>query len=203
MKIDEFVTARPHNYVQEEKVERKMLGQCAAILMASDRDWAARCAEIVREAGMGESYPFLGIDDIARRLRKTPIQYLIVNYRVEEEALNQAVTAVRNHHESGVRFMPIVIFTRDSSAATALHFLKMGCDDIITFPSTHGYLAERLAHQIGRKLDFVHHGEYFGLDRPSLREDEGEAPEHFTIFRDPAHGIKILSQGRKPGRHAG
>jgi len=182
-----------------------MLGQCAAILMAPERDWAARCGEIVREAGMGESYLFLGIDDIARRLRKTPIQYLIVNYRIGEQALAETIMAVRHHHESGVRFMPIIIFTRDSSAATALHFLKMGCDDIITFPATRDYLAERLAHQIGRKLEFVHHGAYFGLDRPSLREDEGEgeAPEHFTIFRDPAHGIKILAQGKKPARHVG
>lgn len=182
-----------------------MLGQCAAILMAPDRNWVARCGEIIREAGMGESCLYLGVDDIARRLRKTPIQYLIVNYRVGEQALSETVTAVRQHHDAGVRFMPIVIFTRDSSASTALHFLKMGCDDIINFPATQDDLAERLTHQIGRKLDFVHHGAYFGLDRPSLREEEseGEVPEHFTIFRDPAHGIKILSQGKKPARHVG
>lgn len=182
-----------------------MLGQCAAIHMAPDRDWAARCGTIVREAEVGEACLFLGIEDIARRLRKTPIQYLIVNYRIGQAALGEVIAAVRRHHEAGVRFMPIIVFTRDSGTATALDFLKMGCDDIITFPATRAHLAGRLAHQIGRKLDFVQHGGYFGPDRPSLRDGEGagEVAEHFTILRDPAHGVKILAQGKRPGRQVG
>jgi DNA-binding response OmpR family regulator len=181
-----------------------MLDQCAAISMAPDREWSARCGDIVREAGIGESYPFLGIEDIARRVRKTPIQFLIVNYRVETGALAQTIAEVRQHHESGVKFMPIVVFTRDSSAATALHFLKMGCDDIITFPSTTPYLADRLAHHVGRKIEYVHAGDYFGLDRPNLRDGtEGDVSEHYTIHRDPAHGTKILAQNKKPARSAG
>jgi DNA-binding response OmpR family regulator len=179
-----------------------MLGQCAAIHMAPDRDWSARCGEIVRAAGMGEAYPFLGVEDIVRRVRKTPVQFLIVNYRVETEALAGTLAEVRHHHEPCVRFMPVIVFTRDSSAVTALHFLKLGCDDIVTFPSTLATLGARLGLQIGRKADYVHQGDYFGLDRPGLRE-EGEAGEHFTISRDPAHGIKILAQGKRPGRQAG
>ncbi len=181
-----------------------MLDRCAAIHMAPDRDWSARCGALMRDAGMGEAYPFLGVDDIARRVRKTHIQFLIVHYRTRTAELAATLGQLRHHREAGVRFMPVIVFTRDSGASTALDFLKMGCDDIITFPCTRNYLAERLTHQIGRKIDYVHAGSYFGLDRPSLREDEpGEPSECFTIHRDPVHGIKVTAQKKSPARGAG
>ncbi|WP_196260025.1 hypothetical protein [Pelagibacterium limicola] len=181
-----------------------MLDHCAAIHLAPHRDWSTRCGEIVRGTGMGESCLFLGVDDIARRVRKTPVQFLIISYKTDAADIEQAIAEVRHHRETGVRFMPIIVFSRDSSAATAVHFLKMGCDDIITFPCTLDYLAERLSNQLGRRIDYVHAGDYFGLDRPNLREgDEEDIVERFTVQRDPVHGIKILSQSKKPTRHAG
>lgn len=181
-----------------------MLEHCAAVHMAPDRAWIARSGDGVRQAGIGESYPFIGIDDIARRVRKTPVQFLIVHYKVEREELVKVLADVRGHREQGVKFMPVVVFSRDSDAATALDFLKMGCDDIVAFPTSVATLRERLLHHVGRKIAYVHDGDYFGLDRPNLRADaDPEAGERFTVLRDVLHGIKILSQGKKAGKKAG
>lgn len=189
--------------------ETGTLDQCATVHMASDRDWIARCGRIAREAGVGESYPYLGVEDIARRVRKTPVQFLIVHYELERSVLADTVKAVRHHHDNGVKFMPIVVFTRDSSAPALRDFLKMGFDDIICFPCTVAYLAGRLAHQIGHRLDYLQTETYCGPDRQRLFEDEVEAgahggqQTHFAIQRDPAHGIKILAQEHHGARHAG
>lgn len=179
-----------------------MLDNCAAIYMASDREWITRCRAIGEEAGFGETYPFLGVDDIARRVRKSPVQFLVIHYHLEEEVMRETIRAIRHHHEKDVKFMPIMAFTKDSHASLLKHFLKMGFDDIITFPCSISHLVSRFALQVERKLDYFQAGDYFGPDRRRLLEEDGDESErraggaftHYVIQRDPEHGVKILSQ---------
>lgn len=180
-----------------------MLDKCTAIHMASDEAWIERSMAIAREAGFGATYPYMGVDDIARRIRKTPIQFLFVHYEIGERVLRETMIAIRHHHERDVKFMPMVAFTRDSSVPVFKRFLKMGFDDIIAFPCAMTHLVGRLELQIERKLDYFQAGDYFGPDRRRLIEGDedyqrerrsGGTYTHFVIERDLEHGVRILQQ---------
>lgn len=187
-----------------------MLEMCAAIYMASDREWITRCRAIGDEAGFGETYPFLGVDDIARRVRKSPVQFLVVHYRLEEEVMRQTISAIRNHHDKDVRFMPLIAFTKESQAKLLKHFLRMGFDDIVTFPCSISHLVSRFTLQVERKLDYFQAGDYFGPDRRRLLDEDGEAGDkraggaftHYVIQRDPQTGTKILAQDHHSARES-
>lgn len=180
-----------------------MLERCAAVHMASDRDWITRCRAIARQAGFGQSYPYLGVDDIARRIMKTPVQFLFAHYGLEEQVLRDMVRTIRHHHEPDVRFMPLVVFTRNSNAPALGHFLKMGFDDVIAFPCTVPHMVARLALQIEREHDYFQAGDYFGPDRRRILDEDGEqVPDtrppgrhtRLVVRRDPEHGVRILSR---------
>lgn len=180
-----------------------MFDACAGVHMASDQNWIARSRAVAEKAGFGENYPYLGIDDIARRARKTPVQFLFCHYELEDSVLAQTVSAIRNHSERDVRFMPIIVFSKESSTASLKHFLKMGFDDIVIFPCELSYFISRLGQQISRKLDYFSVGTYFGPDRRRLLADEPRADNgaggsytQYVVQRDPAQGVRILSQSQ-------
>ncbi|WP_404400629.1 hypothetical protein [Pelagibacterium halotolerans] len=180
-----------------------MLENCTAILMASDKAWIERCKTLAHDAGFEEAYGFLGVDDIARRVRKTPVQFLFAHYEIGEDVLRETMIAIRHHHERDVKFMPMVVFTKDQSVPSLKHFLKMGFDDIIAFPCAMSHIVGRLELQIGRKIDYFQAADYFGPDRRRLMEEDEEARKerraggtytHFIIQRDIENGVRILHQ---------
>ncbi|MCD7058606.1 hypothetical protein [Pelagibacterium xiamenense] len=188
-----------------------MLDKCTAIVMATDKAWIERCKKLAHTAGFEETYGFLGVDDIARRVRKTPVQFLFAHYELGEDVLRETMIAIRHHHERDVKFMPMVVFTKDQSVASLKHFLKMGFDDIVAFPCAMTHLVGRLELQLDRKLDYFQAGDYFGPDRRRLMEEDedyrrerraGGTYTHFVIQRDIEHGVRILHQKQEHARES-
>lgn len=181
-----------------------MLEKCSAIPMASDRQWIARCEKLFADLGFSSARPYLSLEDVARRARYTPVQFLFAHYRLDDADLRDTVRAIRHHQEVNVRYMPLIVFTKDPSAEALRHFLAMGFDDIVSFPCALDYLTGRLLQQIERAQEFFEAGNYFGPDRRRLLDGDeiknkrgGGAYTRYVIERNPVAGVRVLSQERK------
>jgi CheY-like chemotaxis protein len=97
---------------------------------------------------------------------------------------------VRRHADSPNRFVPFIMVSGYSDAASVAEARDMGATEFVTKPFSVNTLAQRIQMVIERPRQFVHTSDYFGPDR--RRRAEGFSNER-RVLTDKSPGVEVVN----------
>jgi len=176
--------------------ETRLLGHCAAIVVAHD---AHDCASLL---ALGERVGFGSVTAFSQTPGEDPdhhLPFFLVHYGLGNAAKKLLLSRLRSSSSDNVRFAPIVLFMADGPSEEVLFYIGMGFDDVICLPENSHILASRLSTQICQEHLFVETRTYLGPDRRRMElpgqthPDRAGDYEHakLTIIRKPGVGTQV------------
>lgn len=176
-----------------------MLAQTSAYILGADNAAVMRLDGLVRSAGFAQTRRFVSASDVVQR-RHAHIAFIFLDEALDPATLAAVRADIRGCADAGLRFMPIIQFSRDVSAKARRAKAALGFDDVIDPEGTGEEIARRLEMQLDRNRDYFETATYFGPDRRLGRAaDAGPGLvvhpcRHYVIRRIPASGIKVVRQ---------
>jgi len=129
----------------------------------------AQMRAVLRNALLAVGYRRLldchSVDDVMRRLRNDTIDLLIVDSDSDADGIYRVVRQIREGRLGYDPFLAIMALTSNAVPTTIKGVLDVGCDDLITRPTSPKVIAERTANLVHNRKPFVVTPNYAGPER--------------------------------------
>lgn len=172
----------------------------SAFVVGARNGASAALHELARAVGFSTVERYAGLAHAERQLRDIPLAFFLCAEVSDLATLKPTADAIRFSPSLGLRFSPLIYFSRSLSVECIRQCIRMGFDDVIALPYANGDLSERIFRQVGRPQVYYETATYFGPDRrnrmghPRSSESDhgGGQYRRIEIVRNPMTGVDVL-----------